>query len=135
MKQTRNDGLIDNGLAVMEYEHATATIRVSVEEVNGMKHRRLIICGTKGTVEICPLEMPSDRYYTDPLFARLTLKNDVPGYPAGTHSVNCGAMGDRYAAQLKEFAQIIRGEKANPFDYRHEFLIQESLLLASGYNL
>jgi hypothetical protein len=100
-----------------------------------MKHRRLIVCGTKGTIEICPLETPWDRYYTDPLSARLTLKDDVPGYAAGTHNVNCGVMGDRYAAQFKEFALITRGAIKNPFDYRHEFLVQESLLLASGYNL
>jgi predicted dehydrogenase len=133
LKQTREDGLIDNGLAVLEYERATATVRVSVEEIDGMKHRRLIVCGTRGTTEICPLEMPSDRYGLDPLFARLTLKNDVPGYAAGNHMVDCGIMDDRYAGQLKEFAQIIRG-KRNPFDYRHELMVQESLLSAAGYD-
>ena len=135
MKQTRNDGLIDNGLAVLEYEKASATVRVSVEEIDGMKHRRFIVCGTKGTVEICPLEAPGDQYYTKPLIARLTLKEDVPGYQAGTHEVDCGMMGDRYGRQLIEFAQIIRGEKENPFDYKHELLVQESLLLASGYDI
>lgn len=135
LKSTRDDGLIDNGLAVLEYKSATATIRVSVEEVDGMKHRRLIVCGTKGTVEICPLEFPADRYYDDQLVARLTLKHDVPSYGAGSHQVNCGAMGDRYAAQLLEFAQIVRGEITDPFGYEHELLVQESLLLASGYSL
>ena len=132
LKQTRADGLIDNGLAVLEYERATATVRVSVEEVDGMKHRRLIVCGTKGTIEICPIEQPAARYDIDPLMARLTLNHDVPGYAAGTHMVNCGAMGDRYAPQLREFAEIIRGEKANPFDYNHELLVQETLLLSCG---
>lgn len=135
LKKTRNDALIDNGLAVMEYEHATATIRVSVEEIDGMKHRRLIVCGTLGTVEICPIETPSDRYYSDPLYARLTLKQDAGAYKAGTHKVDCGTMGDRYAAQLREFAEIVRGEKENPFNYQHELLVQEALLAASGYNL
>jgi predicted dehydrogenase len=135
LKKTRNDNLIDNGLAVMEYEKATATIRVSVEEIDGMKHRRLIVCGTKGTVEICPLEKPADSYYTTPLSARLTLKEDVSGFKVGTHIVDCGTLGDRYSRQLIEFAQIIRGKKANPFDYRHELLVQESLLQASGYNI
>ena len=64
MKQTRDDGLIDNGLAVLEYERAAATVRVSVEEVDGMKHRRLIVCGTNGTVELCPIEPPGNLYYT-----------------------------------------------------------------------
>tara|TARA_R100000027_G_scaffold5589_1_gene4568 strand:+ start:11981 stop:13015 length:1035 start_codon:yes stop_codon:yes gene_type:complete len=132
LRQTRNDGLIDNGLAVLEYEKATATVRVSVEEIDGMKHRRLIICGTKGTVEISPLEMPASQYYTHPLSARLTVKHDVPGYSAGTHIVDCGPMGDRYAKQLLEFAEIIRGEKQNPFDDNHEIVVQETLLAASG---
>jgi hypothetical protein len=100
-----------------------------------MKHRRLIVCGTKGTVEICPLEQPGDRYYTDPLTARLTLKHDAPGYVAGTHHVDCGPMGDRYGRQLMEFAEIIRGEKKNPFDYQHERLVQETLLKSSGYEI
>ena len=55
LKQTRQDGLIDNGLAVLEYPKATATIRVSVAEVEGYRFRRLIVCGTLGTVELCPI--------------------------------------------------------------------------------
>lgn len=133
LKYTRDDGLVDNGLAVLEYARASATVRVSVEEVDGMKHRRLIVCGTQGTVEICPLEAPAARYCSDPLVARLTLKRAVPGFEAGTHRVDCGPLGDRYAAQLREFAEVIRGEKANPFDYRHELLVQETLLAAAGY--
>ena len=130
LKKTRNDTLIDNGLAVLEYKRATATVRVSVEEVDGMKHRRLIICGTKGSIEICPLEHSC--YYTSPLLLRLTLKNDILNYKAGTHTINCGVMGDRYTPQLIEFAEIIKGKK-NPFDYSHELLVQETLLIASGY--
>lgn len=128
LKRTRDDGLIDNGLAVLEYARATATLRVSVEEVDGMRHRRLIVCGTKGTIEVCPLEAPDACYATQHLLARLTLKHDVPGHAAGTHTVDCGAMGDRYAAQLKEFARLVRGEQDNPFDYEHEWLVQETLL-------
>ncbi len=134
LKQTRNDGLIDNGLVVLEYAKATATVRVSVEEVDGMKHRRLIVCGTLGTVEICPLEAPSSDYYTQPLYARLTLKHDVPGFSAGTHTVDCGVLGDRYAKQLLEFAEIINGRITDPFGYRHELMVQKTLLAASGYS-
>ena len=134
LKQTRDDGLIDNGLTVLEYPRATATVRVSVEEIDGMKHRRLIICGTKGSIEICPLEAPAAHYYTQHLTARLTLKHAVSGYEAGTHQVDCGTMDDRYAKQLLEFAQIVRGEIANPFGYDHERLVQETLLAASGYD-
>ncbi|NLF94126.1 MAG: Gfo/Idh/MocA family oxidoreductase [Oligosphaeraceae bacterium] len=133
MQSTRADGLIDNGLAVLVYPQATATIRVSVEEVDGMKHRRLIVCGTLGSVELCPIEPPGPEYYTRPLQVRLTLKHDTATYSAGTHSVDCGTLNDRYDRQLLEFASIIRGEIANPYPYQHELLVHQTLLQAAGY--
>lgn len=133
LKQTRHDGLVDNGLAVLGYDICTATVRVSVEEVEGMKHRRLIVCGTKGTAELCPIEAPGAKYYTQPLTVRLTLKEANDRYQAGTQVVDCGCLGDRYAAQLTEFARIVRGEIANPYPYEHELLLQRTLLEACGY--
>ncbi len=134
-KQTRGDGLNDNGLAVLEYPRATATVRASVAEVDGMKHRRLIICGTKGTAEIYPLEKAWDRYATDPLHVRLTLLEDTPEYAAGTHLVDVGVMHGRYETQLLELAAVIRGELVNPYSYEHELLTQEVLLAAAGYEV
>lgn len=132
-RQTRADALFDNGLAVLEYPGATATIRTSLAEVDGMKHRRLVICGTKGTAEICPLEHHAFRYRLDPLHVRLTLLEDQPGYAAGTHQIDVGVMNGRYDEQLTELARIIRGEMANPYPCEHEFLVQETLLAAAGY--
>lgn len=132
-KQTRADGLNDNGLAVLGYPRATATIRTAITEVDGMRHRRLIVCGTKGTVEVYPLEPPGDRYRLDPLYVRLTLLEDTPEFPAGTHRVDVGVMNGRYEDQLTELARVIRGEIENPYPYEHELLTQEVLLAACGY--
>ena len=132
-RKTRDDALHDNGLAVLEYPRATATIRTSVAEVDGMKHRRLTVCGTKGTVEICPLEHPADRYRLDPLHVRLTLKENNAGFTAGTQIVDVGVLNGRYEEQLMEFSRIIRGEIRNPFPPEHEFHVQEALLAAAGY--
>ncbi|HCE44641.1 MAG TPA: gfo/Idh/MocA family oxidoreductase [Lentisphaeria bacterium] len=132
-RKTRNDALNDNGLAVLEYPHATATIRASVAEVDGMKHRRLLVCGTKGTVEVCPIEHHADRYRLDPLHVRLTLKESNTEFAAGTHVVDVGVLNGRYEEQLIEFSRIIRGEISNPFPIEHEFLVQEALLAAAGY--
>lgn len=133
LKATRDDGLMDNGLAVLEYPRATVTIRASVVEADGMRHRRLLICGTKGTAEICPLEHPGDRYHLDPLHVRLTLREDSPEYPAGTHIVDVGTMNGRYDDQLIEFARVIHGEITNPYPYQHELDVQETVLAAAGY--
>lgn len=131
-KATRDDGLHDNGLAVLEYPRATATVRSAIVEADGMIHRRLLVCGTKGTVEVCPLEYPG-RYREEPLHVRLTLREDTPDYPAGTHRVNVGVMNGRYDDQLIELARIINGEIENPYPYEHELRVQETLLAAAGY--
>ncbi|MDQ0291297.1 Gfo/Idh/MocA family protein [Oligosphaera ethanolica] len=132
-RKTRDDNLYDNGFAVMEYPRATASIRTSVVEIDGMKHRRLIVCGTKGTVDICPLEHHSSRYHLDPLHVRLTLKEDNAEFKAGTHDVVMPVMQGRYDLQLTELARIIRGEITNPYPVLHELLVQEALLQAAGY--
>lgn len=132
-KATRDDGLNDNGLAVLEYPRATATVRAAITEVDGMRHRRLIICGTRGTAEVCPLEHPWDRQRLDPLFVRLTLREGNPEYAAGTHVVDAGVMNGRYEDQLIELAGVINGEIENPYPYEHELLVHETLLAAAGY--
>jgi predicted dehydrogenase len=131
-KSTRDDGLRDNGLAVLEYPRATATIRTAIVEADGMMHRRLIVCGTRGTVEVCPLEYPG-RYNVEPLHVRLTLLEDTPEYSAGTHIVDVGVMNHRYDDQLIELARIINGEIEDPYTYEHDYVVQETLLAAAGY--
>jgi len=123
-KSTADDGLNDNGLAVLEYSRATATVNSAITEVDGFKYRRFIVCGTKGTVEICPLEHSADLYRIEPLYARLTLLEDNSEYSAGTHKVNVGVMNGRYENQLIELAHIINGEISNPYTYEHELLVQ-----------
>ena len=130
LKKTRDDALIDNGLAVLDYPRVSATIRVSVAEVGGYEHRRLVIKGTKGTVELCPIEYKED---ATPLSVRLTLQEPCGTYEAGTHTVDCGARGDRYRLQLIEFARSVRGEIANPYPVEHEALVQKTLLKICGF--
>ena len=79
------------------------------------------------------IEHPAAGYYSEPLRVRLTLKEGRGDYPAGTHQVDCGVLGSRYEAQLREFAAIVRGAMDNPYPYAHELLLQQSLLAASGY--
>ena len=53
-----DDGLRDNTLAVFEYPQATATIRTSLNEVEGFARRHLTLCGTEGTFHMQPLDDP-----------------------------------------------------------------------------
>ncbi|MBT63292.1 MAG: dehydrogenase [Puniceicoccaceae bacterium] len=133
-RPTRDDGCHDNGFAVLEYPRATASVRASIVEVEGFRRRQLVVCGTKGTVEICPLEHHNSRYELDPLHVRLTLSEPCGDYAAGTHVIDVGVMHGRYTEQLTELARVIRGEIKNPWPSSHEFHVHETLLAASGYN-
>ncbi|MGC4073812.1 MAG: hypothetical protein QM760_15130 [Nibricoccus sp.] len=98
-------------------------------EVDGLHRRNLKICGTKGTIELLPLE----RFDGQALQLRLTLLEGNEEYVAGTHTVDFGIARDRYEDQLLELAKIIRCEMRNPYTYEHDLLVQEALLAASGY--
>jgi len=119
----------NNCLTIFEYPHATVTLRACSLEVDGLQHRQLKVCGTKGTVDLSPLE----RFDGEPLEMRLTLLEDNEEYNAGTHIVKFAGKTDRYEEQLLELSQIINGEIKNPYTYEHDYLVQETVLSAAGY--
>ena len=116
--------LYDNGLAVLEYPRATATVRTASLEVGGYERRQLVVCGGEGTIEIRPLEPPK---------LRLTLSNPHGSFQKGSQDVTLPSISGRYDEQLIELARIIHGEIGNPYPLSHELLVQEALLAASGY--
>ena len=67
LKRTNLDGvdLDDNNLAVLEYDKALARIYISSVEVNGFGRRQFVVSGSKGTVEIKPIERPCIYTYSD----------------------------------------------------------------------
>ena len=123
------DRIKNNCLTIIEYPHATATLRACSMEVDSLSRRRFKLCGTRGSVELCPLE----RFDGKPLQMSLVLKEDIPGYAAGSHTVDFGVIRDRYEEQLVELAKMINGEMINPYTYEHDYLVQEVVMAASGY--
>jgi predicted dehydrogenase len=125
------DSVKNNGVAILEYPHATATVRACSLEVDGVSNRRLKICGTKGTMELCPLE----RFDGNPLILQMTLLGGNSEYSAGAHVIDFGVQYDRYQAQLREFAGMIRGTQNDPCTREHDYHVHETTLEASGHPL
>ena len=117
------DGFADNGLAVLEYPRATATVRSALVEVEGEARRQFTVSGTRGTFDIRPLEPPH---------ARLALDAARGGYEAGYQDVPLPAMRGRYHGEFDDLARVIRGEKALGFSPEHDLAVHETVLLASG---
>ena len=120
-----DDQLLDNMLAVLEYPHATATVKSSALEVDGFERRHLVVCGTEGTFHIQPLDDPS---------ARVALSKPRDRYLKGYQDVTFPEY-IRYVDDAADMARIIRGEKDSDFAPSHDLAVQTSLLLACGLSI
>lgn len=117
----------DDCNALLRYPTGITSIRTSSVEVNGFGRRQLVICGTKGTVEIKPLERPTKMY--------VSYKEKIDNIYSDTRQeVICDQVGGdkRYDKMMLDFASFIRKEKENPYTYEYEFGLQKLILKASG---
>lgn len=114
-------GWPDNMLAVLEYKHATATVKSTAVEVEGFARRHFVACGTKGTLHIQPLDRP-----------KVTLALDEPQseFRKGVQEISMPPY-TRYVDDAADMARIIRGEKESDFSVEHDLAVQESVLKAS----
>lgn len=124
LKHTNLDGIdfADNNLAVFEYEKALARVFVSSVEVNGFGRRQFMVSGSKGTVNIYPIERPITMTYSDTEIADATYDDRKIFIPFEDNTAN-----GRYDEMMKDFYAYIMGEKENPFTYEHEYAVQKVL--------
>ncbi|MBQ4136927.1 MAG: Gfo/Idh/MocA family oxidoreductase [Clostridia bacterium] len=124
LKHTGLDGIDfeDNNLAVLEYDKALARIYVSSVEVNGFGRRQLMVSGSKGTVNICPLERPITMSYSDTGIADRTYEDRKIIIPFEDNTAD-----GRYDEMMKDFYEYITGTKQNPFTYEHDYMVQRVL--------
>jgi predicted dehydrogenase len=120
-----DDTLVDNGLAVLTYPRALATIRSSGLEVQGQDRRQFVVCGNEGTCQVQPLDNPT---------VRLTLAKPRGEYKAGTQEIRMPRY-ERYVDDAADMARVIRGEKPTDFPYEHDFAVQRALFQACGLPL
>ncbi len=131
IKQTGFEGVYsdDNCFAVLEYDRAVAKITNLSVEVNGWGMRRFAVMGSKGTVEIKPIELDVKMTKSTIDFATHAYKNmqqDVEVADVPTLF--------RYDEMIKDLYLSVMGEKNNPYSYEHEYLVQEVLYKIIGEN-
>ena len=109
------------GSAFLRFEGTDVLIRTSANMSGGILCRRLRVDGTKGTVDLCPIERFDGKNLT------LTLTAD-----GVVKTLDFGVQTDRYADQLVGLAAIIRGEKPNDQDYDRDLRTHAITLKACG---
>lgn len=124
LKRTGRDGVDveDNNLSVLEYEKALCRVFVSSVEVNGYGRRQFVVTGSKGSVNICPIERPTTMTYSDLSIADHHYQDRKIFVPFE----DCSE-GGRYDEMMRDFYCYIMKTKENPFTYEHEYSVQKVL--------
>lgn len=124
-RSTGLDGVTakDYAMAVFDYGNAVSFIKTSGAETGGFDRRQLVVSGTKGMVELKPLEA----YDNGNQFTRKT------EYKAkGPSETTDSEIYDRYDGMMASFAEMVRGEKENPWNYDYELTLHKYVLMACG---
>lgn len=130
-EKTYFDGVdaVDRGLAIFRYKRGICTAEATAVEHNGYNRRQLIVCGSKGTIEIHPLERP--------MRLRETYIDDIDGtnYRDNAREVILPSATNRYDEMMLDFAEMVRGNKQNPYTYEYELMLHRACLKACGFDV
>lgn len=117
------DSVKDNQLAVLVYPKATVTIRCNHADPFGGPRRRFQVAGTKGAMEILPLESGK---------ATLSLTAEHAPWKKGTQQLALPVGKGRYDGEFADFARVLRGEKQLEWNATHDIAVHETVLRAAG---
>jgi len=124
----------DLGFAILQYENGISVIRMGGAEIGGFERRQLVICGSKSTLEIRPLEetIPGSVYGKEymMLAKQRECSLDESGYCRTTESES--EPFQRYEKMLLSFAEMVRGEKENPYTLDYELELFKTILECCG---
>ena len=118
----------DLGFAVLKYPHAVSVIRMGGTEVDGFSRRQLVICGSNETLEIRPLEVIGEKYILTTKQRKCVLDKDGSCRTTEDESVPF----KRYEDMLLSFADMVRGEKENPYTLDYELELFKTILKCCG---
>lgn len=122
----------DFGMAVFKYKNGVSFVKSTAVEIGGFERRQIVVCGTKGTVEIKPIEWYSDGIsgVVAPLTTGVREAFDKGWQTKGEYH-DTPAYG-RYDAMFRAFAAYVRAEKKNPYSYEYERELHKLILKACG---
>ena len=116
-------GLPDSQLAVLEYPKTTVTLRCNHGDPFGGLHRRFHVTGTKGAMDIQPLE--SCR-------GSLHLTEAKGDFKKGENKFALPVPAGRYTNEFCDLARVLRGEKRLDWSAEHDIAVHITALRCAG---
>ena len=119
---------LDCGMAVFRYENGVSTAKTYAVERGGFARRQLVVTGKRMTVELNPLEwyVPGTPNLQTTRYIRYNKKWLEWNEPEKLEPMN------RYDPMMTGFAQIVRGERENPYTPDYELELFKLVLKACG---
>ena len=120
------------GFVVFRYKNGISFLKTMCGEAGGFERRQLVVCGSKGTVEIKPLEW----YEGDKLSSGIRAAcnesetDHFPWHQKGEYSQSEPL--DRYEEMLKDFAAKVQKGDIIEEEYEREARVHRLVLAASG---
>ncbi|MBR3894656.1 MAG: Gfo/Idh/MocA family oxidoreductase [Clostridia bacterium] len=124
----------DLGFAVLQYENGISVVRMGGTEVGGFERRQLVICGSKSTLEIRPLEKTIPKAAIGKEYMMITGQRECALRESGEcQTTECeSAPFQRYENMLLAFAEMVRGNKENPYTLDYELELFRTLMKCCG---
>ncbi len=118
-----HDQLNDNQMAVLEYSRTTVTIRCNHGDPFGSPHRRFQVVGTKGAMEIQPLESGQ---------VTLHLTDEKENYKKGENRIRLTLPPGRYNGEFIDFARALQNHQPLAWSAEHDILTHATALRCAG---
>ena len=121
----------DFGMAVFKYKNGVSVAKSTAVEDGGYERRHLLVVGTKGTVELRPIETGAES--TEIFNAQKTTvrENFSEAFTSKAECYETEAFG-RFDGMFRAFADYINGVRSNPYTYEYERKLHKILLKACG---
>ena len=135
-----SDPFIDNQLAILTYPKATVTIRCNHADPFGGPNRQLIVRGTRGDMEIRPLESGKGLLRLDEPRDKIKVCREENGamvmrgesrFKKGENAFVLDVPKGRYDEEFRDLARVLRGQ-AFGWSADHDIAVHATALRAAG---
>lgn len=117
----------DYGMAVLKYKNGVSFAKTCAVERGGFERRQIVVCGTKGTVELRPLEVYGD---FDGLYTGVRTATSKKWHEPSCQTATQPE--DRYDRMMRSFSQMVNGEIENPYTYDYEYELYKLVMQCCG---
>ncbi len=124
----------DYGFAVLKYKNGLSFAKTCAAEVGGFSRRQIVICGSKGTYEINPVEIIKEGKI-QPIISKVSetyCNNDGMSDWCGKGEFYETEISDRYMGMFETFYKVVTKEIKNAFSYEYEKALHKVLMKACG---